>query len=583
MKTESDLQNALRGMDHRGYPAYKSLAGAWQFPSYFFVIDHVQGDPFAAPSSVHLEINGRAAGFPEEYWKERHRRIALEDCLTRHFAAEASRHAHHAGSGRSGAIECSHPGQEILERTACHVDADTGNVRFRFRLGFPARGRSIDARAMEELVFKDVREIAGRSLYYASLNHKELQDVMELADDQKQLRQFLREEHLAAFVADGAVLPRQSGISEKPLQKAVPFVSPETLRMTAVLPHRGAVSGMGIREGVTLIVGGGYHGKSTLLSALMLGVYNHVGGDGRELVVTDNSAVKVRAEDGRSVICDDISMFIHNLPDGTDSRQFSSENASGSTSQAASMAEAMEAGTRVLLIDEDTSATNLMMRDSLMEQAVPPEEEPITPLIDRIRELYERMQISTILVAGSFGAYFEKADTVLRMDHYRTLDITDQAKSIAEGSGGAPAVFIAEGTGRNPAKRPQITWQGPPSFQRIPERNRMFADDRLKVKTLGLDGFSIDRGMVDLRLVEQLVHPEQVSALAFCLCSLEKNYFDGRRTLQEAVDLLYSALEEEGLEFLSGSSRSVPFMAMPRRQEIFAAVNRYRGLVIKKT
>lgn len=565
MKSGIDLKNELQRMDHRGYPAYKDLRGAWRMRDFVFVIDHVQGDPFASPSSVHVEVEGKTAGFPKEYFAQKHRRIALEDHLVRLFSAETSHHSRHAGSGKSGAIECSRPGQEILERTACHVDSASGKVTFRFRMGFPARGRSIDARAMIRLVFEDIPEMVARSLIFRNIDQRVLKKVIELADDQLALRNFIKEENLVAFLADGSVLPRKSGVSQLPMANAVAFSSPESLRVDVTLPHRGKISGMGLKHGITLIVGGGYHGKSTVLSALMLGVYDHIGGDGRELVVTDPTAMKVRAEDGRSVKKDDISMFIHDLPNGADSTVFSTENASGSTSQAAGIVEAMEAGTKTLLIDEDTSATNLMMRDELMEKAVPSDGEPITPLIDRIADIRDQMGISTVLVAGSFGAYFGVADTVLRLDHYHVQDITETAKELAEQYG---------------IKRPKVAWSGTPSFERVAKKSRVFSEPRLKMKTMGVEGFSVDHEQIDLRLVEQLADSEQTSALAACLKYLELHVFDGKRTVSEAVTELGKLLNEKGLTVVCAGAQAIPSLAMPRTQEILAAVNRYRGLEV---
>ena len=201
-----------------------------------------------------------------------------------------------------------------------------------------------------------------------------------------------------------------------------------------MLPHAGKIQGMGIKKGITLIVGGGYHGKSTLLKALELGVYNHIAGDGREYVITDDTAMKIRAEDGRSIKKVDISMFINDLPNGKDTSAFCTEDASGSTSQAANVVEAMEAGAETFLIDEDTSATNFMIRDELMQRVVNREDEPITPFIDRIRELYEQYGISTILVAGSSGSYFHVADCIVQMNRYKPQEITAFAKEEAADS-----------------------------------------------------------------------------------------------------------------------------------------------------
>ena len=161
-------------------------------------------------------------------------------------------------------------------------------------------------------------------------------------------------------------------------------------------------------------------------------MYDHISGDGREYVITDGDAVKIRAEDGRSIKGTDISMFINDLPNGKDTKRFSTADASGSTSQAANVIESMEAGASLFLIDEDTSATNFMIRDELMQRVIHRDMEPITPFIDRIRELYESYGISTVIVAGSSGAYFHVADSIIQMDRYVPKDITDYAKKEAE-------------------------------------------------------------------------------------------------------------------------------------------------------
>ena len=419
MQTSSDLRALLARIDRRSYPAYKDTKGAWRFSSYVLSIDHVQGDPFAAPSRVSVHVDGKAAGFPPSLYEIPCRRLALQDQLTRRFGQEAARASFQAkGSGHSGLVAVTRCGQEVLERTACQVDPKSGGVVLRLEVGFPANGRTINARELEKLLFDLLPRCVENALLYRRLDAKALQGAADLAEDQRFLRQALPGLGLCAFVADGSVLPRASGVSQRPMEGAVPFRSPASLAVSLDLPHRGRITGMGIRRGVTLIVGGGYHGKSTLLKALEAGVYDHIAGDGREYVITDPTAVKIRAEDGRSIRRTDISLFINDLPNGRDTVHFSTEDASGSTSQAANVAEAMEAGASLLLMDEDTSATNFMVRDALMQRVIHRDMEPITPFLDRVRGLYDRFGVSTILVAGSSGAFFHPADTVLQMDRY---------------------------------------------------------------------------------------------------------------------------------------------------------------------
>lgn len=418
MKTDRDLERQLASIDRRGYPSYKSLRGTYDFGDFELDIAHVQGDPFAAPSQLAVYVPGDVSGLPACCRDAAHRRTATEDLLVRRFSKEAAQASFKVGgSGKSGFIGTSNPGPEILARSACEIAPD-GAVMLRFEAGLPAHGRTIDARAAARMLLDLIPVCVERALMLDDAGRRAAQKAAELADDQRAVRSAIRERGLVAFVADGSVLPRSSGVSAKPLAGARPFTSPESMRVTLELPHRGRVRGMGIRRGITLIVGGGYHGKSTLLKALQEGVYDHIEGDGRELVATDETAMKLRAEDGRVVRAVDISPFINNLPDGRDTRSFSTEDASGSTSQAASTVEALEAGARTLLIDEDTSATNYMVRDALMEAVVAAEHEPITPFVERVRALWERHGVSCVLVMGSSGAFFPVADSVIQMDAY---------------------------------------------------------------------------------------------------------------------------------------------------------------------
>ena len=563
MQSYNDLQSQLKTIDHKSYPLYKSLRGSYQFPKYILSIDHVQGDPFAAPSDVRVTVDAKSAGFPAFAMKDKLTRTALADELLRNFAAKVNQFNFKAkGSGKSGLISVTHCGQEVLQRTACEISEK--EITARFAVGFPANGRTINARELEKILFEFVPECVRYSLFYKNMNEGKLREIIDLAEDQHYIREMLSELGLCAFVANGSILPRESGISAKPMRGGVKFISSKEQEVTLELPHKGKLTGMGIKKGITLIVGGGYHGKSTLLKALELGVYDHIAGDGREYVITDASALKLRAEDGRSIQKTDISMFINDLPNGKDTVGFCTEDASGSTSQAANVVEGIEAGTKLLLIDEDTSATNFMIRDELMQRVIHREMEPITPFIERIRELYEEYDISTVIVAGSSGAYFHIADSVIQMDRYMPKDITAFAKKEAETF---PAISVPEVA----AKRPD--------FRRCPTANReLKSGDRVKMKVMGCEAVSINRDTIDLRYVEQLTDSEQLTTLGYCIRYAQKQIIDGKKTLQEIVGELEKTLDKGGLEALSGSGSSVPCMAMPRRQEIFACFNRYRGL-----
>lgn len=567
MQSSIELKNILQRIDHKSYPAYKDTRGSYDFRTWQLSIDHVQGDPFAAPSKVSVHITGNQAGFPAELYEKRCRRIALQDYLLRRFASRLERVSFQAkGSGKSGLLSVSRCGQEVLERTACQIDERTGGLTLRLEVGFPANGRTVNARELEKIFFSFLPECVSQSLYYKALDAKEVKKTVDLAEDQQYMRAQLKELGLVAFVANGAVLPRESGVSGCPMKDAVKFKSPASMEVTMELPHFGTILGMGIKKGITLIVGGGYHGKSTLLKALELGVYNHIKGDGREYVITDDTAMKIRAEDGRSIKNVDISMFINHLPNRKDTKAFSTEDASGSTSQAANVVESMEAGTGVLLIDEDTSATNFMIRDELMQRVVNREDEPITPFIDRIGELYADYGISTVLVAGSSGSYFHKADYIIQMNQYEPVEITDFAKTEAKRFK-MPEI-------------PAVKWSAP-QFKRCVKADRAFKEDsRMKLKTTGLDGISINRDTIDVRYLEQLVDNEQLAALAYLLKYAQCHVFDGKKTMQEAVEILLKQLETKGLASICEGSYLPCGLAMPRKQEIFACINRYRRLMV---
>ena len=574
MKSSEDLRRMLRAVDHKSYPAYKDLRGAYSFGSFVLGIDHVQGDPFASPSRLSIQIDGAKAAFPPAYYKEKHCRIALQDYLNRLFYQEIEKYTFKAkGSGKSGLISVSRCGQEILERSAVTIRPTDGQLLVRFSVGFPANGRTINASQLERILFEFLPACVTATLFYRRLPAAKVQSVIHLAEDQQFIRSQLASLGLCAFVANGSVLPRQSGVSDRPMKDGIPFVSPKSMEVTLDLPHHGPLSGMGIRRGITLIVGGGYHGKSTLLEALELGVYNHIAGDGREYVITDDSALKIRAEDGRSIKKTDISMFINNLPNKKDTRAFYSEDASGSTSQAANVIEGMESGAKVFLIDEDTCATNFMIRDELMQRVVCREEEPITPFIERARFLYEKCGISSVLVAGSSGAYFYIADTILQMDRYVPKDITEFAKKEA----GQYASAAAAVQGRPAVQK--LPDPALPSFQRVPTCNiALRRDDRLKTRTRGTDDVQLGHENIDLRYLEQLADQEQTAALSYILALAEKNLLDGRKTMTQLVDAICALMDQKGLAGLSSGGYLPTDLAMPRRQEIFACFNRYRGL-----
>ncbi|TAJ44287.1 ATPase [Methanofollis fontis] len=564
MRTAADLRATLRRIDGRGYGAYKDCAGAYAFEGHTLFIDHVQGDPFAAPSRVRVRIPASRAGFPAHCSGTPERAVAFRDFLARSVSGALRRHGgRRRGSGKSGEIAIARPGQEVLERSSVVLTAE-GDIEVRILVGLPARGRTVLGREAEAIFFEDIPALVTAALLYGSIDADLLDRHLAVAEDAAALREALTPLGLVAFVADGAVLPRRSGVDERPLEGAVPFESPPSLRVEIDLPNAGRVTGMGVPEGITLIVGGGFHGKSTLLRSIERGVYTHIPGDGREYVAAAPSTVKIRAEDGRRVEGVDISPFIAGLPDGRDTRAFSTENASGSTSQAANIMEALEMGAGVLLIDEDTAATNMMIRDRRMQDLVADDMEPITPFIDRAQALYGDLGVSTVLVIGGSGDYFDIADTVVCMAAYRPEDATERAAAIA---------------GRYASGRTAPTEDGFGAFRhRIPEAASIDASKgrrEAKVAADGVRGIRFGVHEIDLSAVPQVVDPAQTTAIAHAILRARR-LMDGRRSLREVVEGVMAEVERDGPDALTPHPSGG--LAVFRPYELAAAINRLRTL-----
>lgn len=569
MKTFTELETLLMSINRKSYPAYKELKGNYIFPDFQLNIEHVQGDPFASPSRVSVYLKKVQADFPEAYYESKHKRIALQDYLIRKFANAVNQYAFQAkGSGKSGLIRVSRCGQEVLERSALGIT--NGELLVRFEVGFPANGRTINALELKKIFFEYLPSIVRKTLYYKNCKKDELKTVIELAEDQQYIREELKKRDLVAFVANDSILPRESGVSKRPMRKCIRFQSPETMEVEMDLPNHGMIRGMGISKGITLIVGGGYHGKSTLLKAIEQGIYNHIVGDGREYVITCEDAVKVRAEDGRSITHVNISPFINDLPNKKDTRDFSTEDASGSTSQAANVVEAVQAGSKLLLIDEDTCATNFMVRDQLMQKIVSGNKEPITPFTQQAREMYERLDVSVVMVAGSSGAYFYIADHIIQMDNYRVVDITKHVKNVIE----------KEEISEDKESRISVTELMHPSIKpRILKSEAVEKKHgQIKIKQFGNSGFSIGKTEVDLKYLEQLTDIEQTTTLGHCLKMLVVEMEKKPQNLDVLVDNLWKKIQLKGFSALFEEKYLPVDLAQVRKIDIYMCVNRYRGL-----
>ena len=568
MATRDDLKNILNRIDGKGYKAYKDIEGSFDFGPFILHIDHVQGDPFATPSRLRFHIPLSKTGFAPFLFEGRIRRIAFQDFTARRFETVQKRLVKgHRGIGKSGLISIDSGKQEILERSAVSVDAQ--GVEIRFTVGLPAEGRRILGKEAITIFFQEIPQIGEQCLFYQYYDPSEVRLHVEVAEDHEAIQKQLEEKGLVAFVHDMSILPRRSGVDDRPLtQNVVPFYYPPELEVEISVPNRGWIKGMGIPNGVTLIVGGGFHGKTTLLNAIERGVYPHIPGDGREYVVTLPSAVKIRAEDGRSIEKVDISPFINHLPQGKDTVRFSTENASGSTSQSANIIEALEMGSKLLLIDEDTSATNFMVRDERMQALVTKDKEPITPFMDKVKQLDRDLGVSTILVMGGSGDYFDVADTVIMMDSYQPRCATKRAKEIAR-------IHASKRMDEGGASFGKTTPRQPLSQSFDASRGRR----EVKIDAKGMRTILYGSTTIDLSYLEQLVDPGQTRSIGLMIHYYSEHYLEKTQNLRKGLTKVMEDVHEKGFDILL--PYKVGNLVIPRIYEVAGAINRMRTLKVK--
>jgi predicted ABC-class ATPase len=565
MLSLNDLAAKLKEIDGRGYKAYKDIQGCYRSGDSLLYIDFIQGDPFAPPSRVRVRVPMSKAGLPAFLYQER-RQTALEDLLIRYVKRNINSH-YKAQPGLKKMLMIDVGQQQVLKRSSCKVTPDWVEVRLKVEL--PAAGRRILGRQAYEILGPSLFGVVEEAVVFNPQRKQEMSEGVYLFEDQEHIRQSLPDLGLVAFVANGSILARISGNSDLPLPNAVAFKSPPSMEVELPTIHHGLIKGMGLPKGVSLIVGGGYHGKSTLLKAIEKGVYNHIRGDGREWVISSNNTVKIRAEDGRRIEKVDIKYFIDNLPGGEDTQQFSSVNASGSTSQAANIMEAIEIGSDLLLMDEDTSATNFMIRDARMQALVAKEKEPITPFIDRIRSIYEKHEISTILVIGGAGDYLDVADRVVMLDAYQVYDVSARAKEVARS---------IESNRLSDVKDDQLKYRNR-IIKKVQLKNS--SRDRVKVSAKGLHTILVGQEKVDLSGLEQLLDSSQTRTIAECLANLER-YLVGRVSFKQLLDSIYEDLETDLAQVTSYKAGVHPGdLALPRKYELAAAINRLPFLQIE--
>ena len=566
MNPEKNLCLLLKSIDGKDYGSYQSLKGSYDCNFYKLFIDHIPKDPYAPPFTgmYRVQIPLKYSYIPSDIMNNSIRKTAYIDFMTRRFFSESAWISHKRGTGNSGLITIDKPGQIILERNSLTIEKDS--LEARFFLGLPAQGRIINSPIAETMIFKELPSILEKVFKRENIDITLCEKHLKTAENAEYIRSGLNERKLVSFIADGSLLPRISGSDDKPMdrEKAHIFKSPVELKINFTLPDGTEISGMGIAEGLTTIVGGGYHGKSTVLQTIASGIYNHIPGDGRELAISKENTLKLRAYSGRFVEKVNISPFIGMIPSGCVTKAFSTQNASGSTSQAASLMEGLECGADVLLMDEDTCASNFMVRDERMQHLVLSEDEPITPFIDRIEQLFLSMGISTILVMGGSGDYFSLSHKVIQLKNYLPFDVTEKAHKIAEDSA----------SGRiNESEECHFKLKG-----RIPlpgSISPLNAYGKKSVYVKEIHRINFGSQLIDLTDMEQLRELSQTKAIMEAI-QLAMKYIDGKRNLSEILQIIRDKIDAEGLDGLSDQLSGN--LAGFRSIELAGTLNRLRSL-----
>ncbi|MCC4215429.1 ABC-ATPase domain-containing protein [Vibrio parahaemolyticus] len=540
------LTATLKKIEKQNYRAYQQIKGQYDFTDFTLFIDHVQGDPYASASRFRATRAWSLTGL--EWLKDESPAFqrAARDFIARSFEQFAK---------QENTVSIALNGQTVLDSTAVLFTEE--GIELRFRVNLPAEGRSVLGKKANNILTFHLPKFIRRATLERELDKEAMVKHCQVVEDQSALREQLEAHNLVAFVANGSVLPRIAGNCDLPMKEAVEFTAPESLQVTLHAPNKGYITGLGIPQGITLIVGGGFHGKSTLLNAIERSIYDHIPGDGREYIVTDQKAMKIRAEDGRCVHHLNLSNYINHLPMGKDTADFSTQDASGSTSQAAWLQESIEAGATSLLIDEDTSATNFMIRDERMQALVAKGDEPITPLVDRIGQLRDELDISTIIVMGGSGDYLDVANTVIQMHDYQAVDVTEKAKQ----------VIAQHPTQRHNESEESLQTFRPRALNRVALMN-ILTDGKFRVSAKGKDSLRFGKEFTDVSALEQIESADEVNAIGWLWFQLAQLPGWCNNPAKEIEEMLsgewHASLPKQG------------DLAKPRTLDVMAALNRMR-------
>lgn len=407
MASEEVLRKTLKNADGKPFQKYKGIQNNFVLEDFEIIFDDVQNDRMGH-TAIRVRVPHKKAGFPEDMYDTKLREIALRDLIARRFRESARTHARSPIPKTSGGeVFIPRPGQEILERGSVAISPYFIEVRFTADL--PADGNKVSAVAMD-LLMERIKTIISESLYFSAYKQSKVYNHLQTYENAEFIRENLDSKGIVAFIADGSVLPRRDD-DLAPMVDAKEFVTDPALKVTFDVPYGEPISGMGIPKGFTAVTGASRNGKSALLDAIFAGVYDHIPGDGREYVITSRDAAFIMAEPNRPADSVDISMFVPETPEFDDTSAAKKEFVSSPMSEFVSVSEAVEMGSKLILIDEEYSNPCVMRKGFLADN------EKIISLSEMGSSM-GRQGISLVMVSGD-ESVIRSADNVLVVEGFK--------------------------------------------------------------------------------------------------------------------------------------------------------------------
>ena len=562
MKDRKEFFNLLAEIDGKPFAEYERLLGDFDFARYVIKCSKIEITRDAENPVFNIRVPQSIAELPGHLYDSPVRRTALEDYLVRNLCAVTERIARFNESGWARRnILIAEPGQKILPRTAVIVTKEYIDARIRIALPYKvyATGeRLVDAEMARKVFFEDLPEVVSSSIFCCNLDLDEAEEFVNGMEDADRVRQTLSTLGLVSFVGEGSLLAREPNSDLPDYERIAPFEVSESAQTEIEVPNSGKIIGLGIPVGLTVVLGDAANGRKDFMSAIAAGVFNHIPGDGREAVVTVSDAVQIEVDRGRSVQEVNITPFLSEAEDGNPA-SYSTRSADSFISQAAGTIEALEVGARVLIFDENTSASAFLTTDARVAALLG--STPRASLAQRARQIVDELGISLVIGGENLVAeYIPLADTVLKVEDFQVTNITEEAKALNLAlPPEAAAVNLGPMLGRS-------RWIMPSSI------DAAVGNKDVVIEAVDLKAIQFGRSVIELDSVPQIADESQTLTLGLLLYYAKLRYMQEGYPLREMLDMIDRDLSSEGLGTISRDLRGD--LARPRRYELAAALNR---------